>query len=83
MFTVQSPDATTIAEVVLMRPGAVTHGFNMSQRFVGCDFTGAAAGSLDVEAPPDGTVAPPGHYLLFVVDGNRVPSEGRWIRLTP
>jgi plastocyanin len=82
-FTVQTPNATSIAEVVLIRPGAVTHGWNQSQRFVGCAITGTAAGSVDVLAPPDGNVAPPGRYLLFVVDGARVPSVGRWIRVTP
>jgi hypothetical protein len=82
-FTVQTPNATSIAEVVLIRPGAVTHGWNQSQRFVGCAITGTAAGSVDVLAPLDGNVAPPGHYLLFIVDGARVPSVGRWIRITP
>jgi len=82
-FTVQTPNATSVAEVVLIRPGAVTHGWNQSQRFVGCAITGTAAGSVDVLAPPDGNVAPPGHYLLFVVDGARAPSVGRWIRVTP
>lgn len=82
-FTVQTPNATSIAEVVLIRPGAVTHGWNQSQRFVGCAITGTAAGSVDVMAPPDGNVAPPGYYLLFIVDGARVPSVGRWIRVTP
>jgi hypothetical protein len=33
--------------------------------------------------PPNGNLAPPGYYLLFVVDHDRIPSEGRWIRLTP
>ena len=82
-FTVQTPNATSIAEVVLIRPGAVTHGWNQSQRFVGCAITGTAGGSVDVLAPPDGNVAPPGHYLLFIVDGARIPSVGRWIRVTP
>jgi FtsP/CotA-like multicopper oxidase with cupredoxin domain len=82
-FQVQTPNATSIGEAVLIRPGAVTHGWNQSQRFVGCAITGTAAGSVDVLAPPDGNVAPPGHYLLFIVDAARVPSIGRWIRVTP
>lgn len=69
-------DATDVAEVVLLRPGAVTHGFNMSQRLVECAVTGQT-----VTAPPNGNVAPPGPYLLFVVNAQRVPSEGRWIIL--
>jgi FtsP/CotA-like multicopper oxidase with cupredoxin domain len=81
-FNIQSPDAPSIAEVVLVRPGAVTHGFNQSQRFVGCEVTAAAGTMVTATAPPDGTVAPPGWYLLFVVDGSRVPSVATWIRLS-
>jgi plastocyanin len=82
-FSIQSPDAPQVADVVLVRPGATTHGFNMSQRFVGCAITGGTAVSVDVKAPPTGNVAPPGWYLLFVLNASRVPSIGRWIRLTP
>ncbi|HZB44804.1 MAG TPA: galactose oxidase early set domain-containing protein, partial [Pyrinomonadaceae bacterium] len=80
-FTVDTPEAVDIAEVVLMRPGAVTHAFNMSQRQVGCVIVSAAGNSVQATAPPDGNVAPPGYYLLFVVNGDRVPSEGVWLRL--
>jgi len=82
-FTIDCPSAASIAEVVLLRPAAVTHGFNMSQRFVGCAITGGGATTVQAQTPPDGTYAPPGWYLLFVVDGGRVPSIGRWIHLTP
>ena len=41
------------------------------------------AGTLDVEAPPHANLAPPGWYLLFILNASRVPSLGRWIRLTP
>ena len=81
-FTVNTPDAPSIAEVVLMRPGAVTHGFNQTQRYVGCAFT-VAAGALTVTTPPDGNVAAPGWYMLFIVNSGRVPSVAKWIRLTP
>jgi len=33
------------------------------------------------DAPPDGNVAAPGWYLLFVVNATRIPSVGRWIQL--
>jgi plastocyanin len=79
-FTINTPDAPSIAEVVLMRPGAVTHGFNQTQRHVGCTFA-VGAGVLTVTSPPDGNVAPPGWYMLFIVNSGRVPSVARWIRL--
>lgn len=81
-FSVQTPLPSAIAEVVLMRAGAVTHGFNQNQRLVGCAITGTTATGVDATAPPDGTVAPPGHYLLFLVDQDRVPSLGAWMRLS-
>ena len=82
-LVINTPDGASIDRVVLMRTGAVTHGFNMSQRAIECEITAAGAGAVTVFTPPDGNVAPPGHYMLFIVDGNRVPSEGRWLRLTP
>lgn len=81
-FTVNTPNAASITEVVLLRPGAVTHGFNMSQRFISCAITGGGATSVQAQAPPNGNVAPPGWYLLFIVDSARVPSVAKWIRLT-
>jgi plastocyanin len=81
-FSVQTALPNAIAEVVLMRPGAVTHAFNHNQRYVGCTITGATANAVQATAPPDGNVAPAGHYLLFLVDHDRVPSLGAWVRLT-
>jgi plastocyanin len=82
-FSIDTPTPPAIAEVVLMRAGAVTHAFNQNQRYVGCAITGTTATAVNVTAPPDGNIAPPGYYLLFVVNTDRVPSEGKWIRLTP
>src|SRR5262249_44570633 len=81
-LTVQTPVPAAIAEVVLMRPGAVTHGFNHNQRAVGCAITGTTPTAVTATTPPDSTTAPPGYYLLFLVNRDRVPSTGTWIRLT-
>jgi hypothetical protein len=81
-FSVQTATPGAIAEVVLMSPGAVTHAFNQNQRYVGCAITGTSATAVTATAPPDGTIAPPGWYLLFLVDHDRSPSTGAWIRLT-
>ncbi len=80
-FTIDTPDAGSITEVVLMFPGAVTHGFNQSQRYVGCEIVSAGGGSVQATAPPDNNTAPSGYYLLFVVNGDRAPSEGVWLKL--
>jgi PKD repeat protein len=66
---------------VLVRPGAQTHAFDMEQRMVGLSFT-AGAGVLDVTAPPNGNIAPPGYYMLFILDSTGVPSVASFVQLT-
>lgn len=41
----------------------------------------ASTQRLTLRLPPDGHVAPPGFYLLFVLSPDRVPSTGRFVRL--
>jgi hypothetical protein len=43
---------------------------------------GRTATEVHTSAPPDGNIAPPGWYLLFLIDMDRVPSLGSWVRLT-
>ena len=75
-FSVQTPDAARIASVSLIRLGSVTHTVNMSQRFVPLSFTSAGAGRSPSPRPPTATPAPPGYYMLFIVDTTGVPSVG-------
>ena len=79
-FLVHSPDAANIRSVVLVRPGAVTHAFDMEQRLVGLSFK-ARYGVLHVTGPATSNLAPPGYYLLFIVNASGVPSVGRFVRL--
>jgi hypothetical protein len=58
-FSVQTAAPAAIAEVVMRRAGAVTHGFNHNQRSVGCAIIGTTATTVNSTAPPDGTTAPP------------------------
>src|SRR5438876_3031079 len=80
-FEVFTSNSATIASVVLMRPGAQTHAFDMEQRMVGLSFT-SGDGVLQVTAPPNGNIAPPGYYMLFVLDAAGVPSVARFVQLT-
>lgn len=81
-FTINTPNPADVSEVVLLRSGAVTHGYNMSQRGIELVISGIGAGTLDIEEPPHSNLAPPGWYLLFILNSSRVPSPGRWVRLT-
>jgi hypothetical protein len=80
-FQVQTPDAANISSAVLMRPGAPTHAFDMEQRLVRLNFM-AGAGVLNVTAPPNGNIAPPGYYLLFILNSAGVPSVAKFVQLS-
>ncbi len=79
-FTVSTPDAASISQVVLVRLGSSTHAFNMDQRLVGMSFT-AGSGTLTVTAPPTANIAPPGYYMLFILNSAGVPSVASFILL--
>src|SRR5499427_1440989 len=79
-FSVTTPDAANISSVVLVRNGTVTHAFGMDQREVGLSFT-AGSGTLTVTAPPNGNIAPPGYYMLFLLNNSGVPSMAAFVQL--
>ena len=79
-FPVQTPDAASIGSVVLLKPGSVTHSFNGEQRYVPLSFT-RSAGALSVQAPANANLAPPGYYMLFIVDAAGVPSVAKFVRI--
>jgi hypothetical protein len=79
-FTVDTPDAASIAKAVLVRNGAVTHAFDMEQRLVGLSFT-ASGHTLTLTSPPNGNIAPPGYYMLFILNTGGVPSVAHFVQL--
>jgi PKD repeat protein len=87
-FSVSYTSNSAISSAVLVRPGSVTHAFDMDQRLVGlcgpapqpaCNGTG----TLTLTTPPNGNIAPPGYYMLFLLDSAGVPSVARFIQLSP
>ena len=80
-FLVDTPDAASITAVTLVRLSAVTHAFDMNQRFLRLAFS-QASGRLTVTAPSVAQIAPPGHYMLFVLNAAGVPSVASIVRLS-
>ena len=79
-FTLGVPNASDIASVALIPPAAVTHNFDENQRFVPLGFN-VIPGGLQVAAPPNANYAPPGPYMLWIVNKNGVPSVAHWINI--
>ena len=80
-FFVQTPDAAGVTQVTWIRLSSVTHAFNMDQRFSRLNFS-QGAGGLNVVAPLNPNLAPPGHYMLFILNSNGVPSVAKIIQVT-
>jgi Galactose oxidase-like, Early set domain len=80
-IAVSTPDASNISSIALIRAGSPTHAFDMDQRMVGLSFTDQGNGTLLVNAPVNGNLAPPGYYLLFLVNPAGVPSVASWVQV--
>lgn len=84
-FSVQTGGSVP-AQVVLMGLGSMTHSFDMDQRSIQLSMglvlpTAGGGGLAVVNGPASAQVAPPGDYMLFVLDANRVPSVARIVHL--
>ena len=71
---------TAMSRVTLVRFGAVTHAFNNDQRFQDLTFTQIGK-KLNVKLPATANTAPPGFYMVFVLDAQGVPSIARVLRV--
>jgi len=67
-FEVRTPQADSIQRVALIRNGSVTHAFDCDQRYIRLEFSHSGGDLLTVTAPPHSAVAPPGYYMLWIVD---------------
>ena len=80
-FTIDTPDASRIQSVSMVRMGNVTHNVDMDQRFQRLPMT-LENGSLRVTGPQNANYAPPGWYMIFVNDDNGVPSHAAIVQVT-
>jgi hypothetical protein len=64
-FDVRMKGSDEIGSIALMRLGSPQHALDTDMRSVELEFT-QHGGTLTAAAPPDGVIAPPGYYYLFV-----------------
>jgi len=79
-FSVDVSSSAPVSRVVMVRTGSVSHDFNMNQRFVELVFQQSGT-RLSVQAPSKAANAPPGFYLLFVLNAAGTPSIGKIVRI--
>ncbi len=87
-FTIEVANAYDVNRVALLRPGAITHHTDTDQRYVDPIVVPESMGEfgndlLHVTLPYDPSVAPPGYYMVFLIDNYDRPCvEAEWIRIS-
>ena len=79
-FGVGTPDAN-VTKAVLVAPGSVTHAVDMNQRLIPLALT-KRTNCVDLIAPPNANAAPPGYYMLFLLNDQGEPSIAKFVKLT-
>jgi hypothetical protein len=79
-FFVATPDAGRIVRATIVRLSSVTHAFDQNQRFLELTLR-KTAGGLTVSVPGSNHLAPPGHYMLFMLDRTGIPSLASFVRV--
>ena len=82
-FAVETDNAAQVSSVRLIRLPSLTHTVDANMRSVELPFT-RRGGHLLVQAPPNGNIAPPGNYYLFINRGSgaaAVPSTAAIVNM--
>ena len=73
--------ASEVSKVTFVKTSAVTHSFNVEQRYMELPFSSNDNGTIQVGLPVSPNVATPGFYMMFVVNESGTPSEAAIIKL--
>jgi galactose oxidase len=80
-FTVHTPAPASIRRVMWISLSSVTHSYNENQRAMRLNFSGSGTSAITVVAPARAALAPPGYYLMFILDNRGVPSVAKIVRI--
>jgi hypothetical protein len=80
-ISIPTPDASGISAVSLVRISSTTHHYNTDQRLIWLQIRSKGPDKVTVSAPINSRLAPPGYYMIHVLDGNGVPSAGSVIKI--
>ena len=81
VFQISTDDADSIHDISLIRISSTTHNNNMDQRCLFLEIQEKTNNMLKIKSPKDGTLAPPGYYIIFLLNEKKVPSEGKIIKI--
>ena len=73
--------STGISKAVLIAPITSTHSVDTSQRYLELTIANTGRNQLLLKSPANAQAAPPGYYMLFLLDAKGVPSIAKWVQL--
>ncbi|GAB2859900.1 hypothetical protein GCM10027074_28780 [Streptomyces deserti] len=82
-FRVLTSTPGRVDSAVLVAPSTATHSTNSSQRHLRLRINSRDGNRLGLQTPATAADAPPGWYMLFLLDERGVPSVAKWVKLGP
>lgn len=79
--TMRIPTSNTVSKVSLIRLGSNTHHYDVNLRLVWLQITGTYSGGIQVSAPVNANVAPPGPYMIHILNAQNIPSQAQIITI--
>jgi hypothetical protein len=80
-ITIPTLDGTSITKVSLLKLGTTTHHFDFQHRLIWLQIQSISSSGIVVSAPINANLAPPGYYMIHILDGSAVPSIGKIIQI--
>jgi hypothetical protein len=80
-ITIPTSDPASISSVSLVRLMATTHHYDANQRLVWLQILTRGSSSITVSAPINANIAPPGYYMIHILNSSGVPSVARIVRI--
>jgi hypothetical protein len=80
-ITIPSSQAANINSVSLVRLSSSTHHYDTEQRLIWLQITNRSSNSVIVSSPLNAKLAPPGYYMIHVLNRSNIPSIARIIKI--
>jgi hypothetical protein len=79
--TMRIPTSSSVNRVNIIRLGANTHHYDPNMRLVWLQITGSYSGGIEVAAPLNARIAPPGPYMAHILNSQNVPSQAQIVQI--
>jgi len=80
-ITLSTPDPASITMASLVKLPCATHHYDTDARLVWLQVTGRSSNTVTVASPLNANLAPPGYYMIHLLNGSNIPSTASIIKI--